>query len=74
MKIIFNYITVLAGIVVITAVMLQARGSGLGGAFGGSSGGEFRTRRGAEKGIYYLTIGGAVVFVLSVLLSILAKR
>ena len=75
MKALLNYLAVISAITIITTVLLQSRGSGLGGAFGGgNAGGGFRTRRGAEKTLYYATIGAAVVLVLSVLLSILAKR
>jgi protein translocase SecG subunit len=76
-KNLFNYITVISAIVVITTVLLQSQDAGLGGAFGGGGGGEgggYRTKRGAERSIYYLTIGAGVVFVLSVILSILAKN
>jgi protein translocase SecG subunit len=73
MKLLFDYITVLAAITIITTVLLQSRDSSLGGAFGGGDSGGYRTRRGAERTIYYLTIAAGVVFVASVLLSIIAK-
>ena len=73
MKSLFNYITIVSAIVVITTVLLQSKDANAGAAFGGGDSG-FRTRRGAEKSIYYVTIGAGVIFVLSVLLSILAKR
>jgi protein translocase SecG subunit len=74
-KSLFDFITIVSAIVVITTVLLQSRGSSLGGAFGGGdAAGGYRTRRGAERTIYYGTIVGMVVFVLSVLLSILAKQ
>jgi len=74
MKALFNDITVVMAIIIITTVLLQSRGSSLGEAFGGGDAGGYRTRRGAERTIYYATIVAAVIFVLSVLLSILAKR
>ena len=61
-----NYLN-LAQIVVsgalIFVILLQARGSGFGGALGGSST-FFRTRRGAEKTLFQLTIILVVIFVL----------
>jgi protein translocase SecG subunit len=72
-KSLFNYITVLTAIVIITTVLLQSRGSSLGASFGGGESEGYRTRRGAERGIYYTTIGAGFIFVLSVLLSILSK-
>jgi len=42
-------------------IVLQARGSGFGGALGGSST-FFRTRRGTEKTLFQLTIVLVIVF------------
>ncbi|MFA6522418.1 MAG: preprotein translocase subunit SecG [Patescibacteria group bacterium] len=52
--------TVLAGLMV-AAILLQARGSGLGAAFGGE-GNVFRTKRGIEKKLHYATIILAILF------------
>lgn len=54
-------------------VLLQNRGQSLGASFGGDSS-FYRSKRGAEKIIFNTTIVLAVVFVLSVILSLLAKR
>lgn len=51
---------VLAG-VIITLIMLQNRGSGLGSAFGGGTA-VFRARRGAEKLMHYGTIVALTTF------------
>lgn len=49
-------------LLLITAILLQSKGVGLGGAFGG--GGEiYQTKRGAEKAIFILTIILAAIFV-----------
>lgn len=48
--------------VLLTAsILLQARGAGIGAAFGGG-GNVFRTKRGAEKKIFQLTILFAILF------------
>ncbi|HEX7259532.1 MAG TPA: preprotein translocase subunit SecG [Candidatus Saccharimonadia bacterium] len=73
MKSLFNYITIITSIIIITTVLLQSRGSSLGASMGGGDSEGYRTRRGAEQGIYYTTIGAGFIFVLSVLLSILSK-
>lgn len=54
-------------------ILLQQQSSGLGDAFGGSSG-NFRNKRGAEKVVFNLTIISGVVFVLSLILGLLAKK
>lgn len=50
-------------VALIGAILLQSKGSGLGSVFGGD-GSVFRTRRGAEKGLFQLTIILAVAFAL----------
>lgn len=74
MKALFNYITIVSAITIITTILLQSRGSSLGAGFGGGDTALYRTKRGTEKVLYYATIVAGVVFVLSVILSILAKR
>ena len=55
---------------IITLILLQAKGVVLGRAFGG--GGEFyKSRRGVEKIIFYFTGILAVAFLISSLLSLL---
>lgn len=61
-----NIIAVVSSILLIVAVLLQSQGSGLGDAFGGSSN-VYRTRRGAERGLFGFTIVLAVILVLSLL-------
>jgi len=54
---------IIISVALIAAILLQSKGTGLGSVFGGD-GSVFRTRRGAEKGLFQLTIILAVVFVL----------
>ncbi|MFA6429396.1 MAG: preprotein translocase subunit SecG [Patescibacteria group bacterium] len=62
----------IVSILLITAILLQQRGSGLGAAFGGE-GNVFRTKRGLEQGLYYATIALAALFVgIAVLNMVLA--
>lgn len=51
---------VLASLLV-ASILLQARGTGLGAAFGGG-GNIYRTKRGAEKKIFQLTIVLSILF------------
>jgi preprotein translocase subunit SecG len=59
----------LVSIVLIGAILLQARGGGLGSAFGGDNMSVQRTRRGFEKLLFQFTIGIAVVFFALALLA-----
>jgi len=72
MRNLFSVITVIAGMLTILFVLIQTRGQSLGAAFGGDTS-YYRSRRGAEAVIFNATIVTAVIFVLSVILSILSK-
>lgn len=73
MRNLLNIVTVITGALMILLVLLQNRGQSLGSSFGGDSS-FYRSKRGAEKIIFNATIVLAVVFVLSVILSLLAKK
>jgi len=70
---ILPYIQIILSILLIAAILLQQRGSSLGGAFGGDNySAAFHKRRGSELFLFRLSIGLAVLFVLSALLSLVA--
>lgn len=62
-------IMILLSALLTTAILLQQRGTGLGGAFGGD-GNVFRTKRGVEKGLFYATIGIAILFFATAILNV----
>ena len=66
---ILQYVTLGSAILMIIAILLQQRGASLGAGFG-SSGELFTTRRGFDKNLFDVTIVFAVVFVLSILASL----
>ena len=73
MNIILSYVQIILATLLIFSILLQHRGTSLGGAFGGE-GNVYRSRRGAEKFLFYLTIVLAVLFVgLAVANILLAK-
>ena len=55
-------IQIIVAVLLVISVLLQHRGTSLGGAFGGE-GAVYRSRRGAENFLYFLTIIFAVIFV-----------
>jgi preprotein translocase subunit SecG len=61
---------IITSILLMLVILLQTKGSGFSGAFGGDTSSIYRTRRGVEKLLFQLTIGVAVLFVV---LSILAQ-
>jgi preprotein translocase subunit SecG len=54
---------IVIAILLMAAILMQNRGSGLGGVFGGS-GGVYLTKRGLEKKLFVATIVLAVIFIL----------
>ena len=69
MNTILPYIQVGLSILLIAAILLQQRGAGLSGTFGGG-GMEYSTKRGAEKILYYATIVIAALFVITSILTV----
>ena len=65
-----QYLTLGSGILMILCVLLQQRGASLGAGFG-SSGELYTTRRGLDKSLFDATVFLAVVFVFSILGSLL---
>jgi len=61
MKLILLTTQIVLAVILIVSILLQSRGSGLSLTFGGS-GGVYRSKRGAEKAIFGLTIGVAILF------------
>jgi preprotein translocase subunit SecG len=59
---------ILLGIALIAAILMQARGTGLSGTFGGDSA-VYRSRRGVEKRLWQFTVVLLVLFVLFALVA-----
>jgi preprotein translocase subunit SecG len=53
---------ILVSVVLTVMILLQARGGGLGSAFGGDNTSIYRTRRGFDKLLFQATIVTAVIF------------
>jgi len=65
-----NYITIGSAMLMIVLILVQTRGATLGAGFGG--GADINTvRRGSDKTIFQLTIFTAIIFSLSILLTII---
>lgn len=69
---IWNYLTIGSVLLMTFLILIQTRGASLGAGLGGA--GEVNTtRRGTDKTIYQLTIICALVFSLSLILSVLVR-
>jgi preprotein translocase subunit SecG len=72
LNILFVVQTILA-VTLIVALLLQLRGQGFTGSFGGGSDSIYRTRRGVEKTLFQFTIGLAVAFMLIAVVTSIYK-
>ena len=69
---IYNYLTIASMLLMTLLILIQTRGASLGAGLGGA--GEVNTtRRGTDKTIFQLTIVCALVFSLSLILSVTVK-
>ena len=71
-RLILNISQIIVSIILITAVLLQQRGTGLSATFGGE-GNIYRTKRGIEKALFILTIVLAIIFFAIAIANILIK-
>jgi len=65
----FKIFQIIFAILLMIAILLQQRGSGLGMAFGGQ-GNVYRSRRGIEKVLFIATIVIAILFCLTALATV----
>ncbi len=66
LKAILPYAEIILSLLLIAGIVLQQRGAGLGGAFGGDNfASTFYKRRGAEKFLFQASIVIAVLFVIT---------
>lgn len=63
-------VQVVLALVLILVILVQQKGTGLGSTFGGELG-FYRTKRGAEKLLFYTTIGISVLFILLSITSLI---
>jgi preprotein translocase subunit SecG len=61
-------------VILMVGILLQQRGAGLGGAFGGSEGSVHYERRGFERTLFRATIVVSVLFVIAVALPIFVSN
>lgn len=70
----FNIALIITSIGLITSIILQSKGVGLGGLTGGDTGGVFTARRGIERTLFFITIGLAILFgILAIVTVVITK-
>jgi preprotein translocase subunit SecG len=68
-----NISLIVVSLALITSIMLQSKGVGLGGLTGGDSGGVYTQRRGIDKVLFYVTIALSVIFLLLALVGVIVR-
>ena len=71
-RLILNIAQIVVSVLLIAAVLMQQRGTGLSATFGGE-GNIYRTKRGIEKVLFILTIVLAIIFFAIAIANILIK-
>lgn len=67
-------IQLVVAILLTISILLQSKGSGLGGAFGGDFGGYY-TKRGMEKALVYVSTSLGIIFIgLSIAIIVIANQ
>ncbi len=73
MKTYIDIALIITSLALITSVILQNKGVGLGGFTGGDSGGVFSARRGIEKTLFWITIILSGLFFILTMVAVLVK-
>ena len=72
-----NYLDIaliITAVALITSVILQSKGIGLGGLSGTDTGGVFTARRGIEKTLFWVTIVLSVLFFILTAVTVVASK
>jgi preprotein translocase subunit SecG len=70
----FDIALIITSIALITSIILQSKGIGLGGLTGNDTGGVFTARRGIEKTLFWITIGLSVVFFILAIITVVVRK
>jgi len=64
-KNVLNIVEIILSVLLVVAILLQQQGAGLGVIFGGGGGESYRSKRGAERLFFNLTIVLIVLFIVN---------
>ena len=66
-----NVAQIIISVALTAVILLQTRGGGMGGMFGGTETAVYKTRRGVERTIFNITIGLAIAFFVITILNVI---
>jgi protein translocase SecG subunit len=70
---IINFSEIVVSILLIISILLQNKGAGLSGTFGGDFGGYY-TKRGFEKFLMYISVGLSATFIALAILNLVMEN
>ena len=73
MEVYLNIAQIIVSIALIVIILLQTKGGGMGGVFGGTETAIYKTRRGVERTIFNITIGLAIAFFVITVLNVIVS-
>ncbi len=69
-----SIVQIIISVALITIILFQTKGSGVGSLFGGSESGIYKTRRGVEKTLFNATIGLSLVFFVMAIINVIVAE
>ncbi|MDY6877323.1 MAG: preprotein translocase subunit SecG [Chloroflexota bacterium] len=71
MGIYFNIAQIVISVALTAIILLQTKGGGMGGIFGGTESAVHNTRRGLERTLFNITIGLSIAFFVITILNVI---
>ncbi len=71
MKVYLNVAQIIISVALTAVILLQTKGGGMGGMFGGTETAVYKTRRGVERTIFNITIGISIAFFVITVLNVI---
>ena len=71
MGVYLNIAQLIISTALVAVILLQTKGGGMGGVFGGSETAVYKTRRGVERTIFNITIGLSIAFFVITILNVI---
>jgi preprotein translocase subunit SecG len=71
MRVYLNIAQIIISVALTAVILLQTKGGGMGGLFGGTETAVYKTRRGVERTIFNITIGLSIAFFVITVLNVI---
>jgi preprotein translocase subunit SecG len=71
MEVYLNIAQIIVSAALVVVILLQTKGGGMGGVFGGTETAVYKTRRGVERTIFNITIGLSIAFFVITILNVI---